>query len=446
MPVAQQANETEPNSDDETETSSHDETEAATKPQDPQTNVAKGKIWVVFSAVVTIVIGLPAYLVLAPWPYVRALLNREVFRLVYLDAWRDSSANILFAGSPILALRHGKFEPACVTQTSKDDWLPDEKLQNNQIIKVVADVKFNSDGAVLERMPGKTLKDPRRFNTRSLLLTLLLVPSAVLIGFGFLLRESSIAAYFMFSGLWNGGMGLAFLAYVFFKRFSYNSKAMITEEPVDGLVEFWATFPALEQGAAAAIGLISFMGGVGSIARTLVNPPGVISLVLSLASFPYYVFGPLILVYVGGDHCRRVLKLTFYEVGQTVTIARRHPRGKFVESNEDDDDEFPWGAEWLPPIDDDELRKLKKTEFRRWDQSAARAVIEAPEKHPRKPPELCPHFFERAALVEASLTAARESESVDESAVQDLEERLNDYLSTLRIDDDPSNYKESDCN
>lgn len=366
------------------------------KPQDHEDKVSLGAGWLLFSVPISLVFGLPVYAVLAPWPYIRALLNREMWQSLYLDAWCDSSARVLLVGGRVLASRQGKFEPAHVIQVAEDDWFPDEKLQNNQIFKMAANVKFDSDSKIVERLPGKMLKDFRWFNTRSLLLLLLVLPTALLIGIGLGIQESSLAGlsgYVIFCGLWNGGLGFVFLCYIYFKRFNFRAKAVHSKNDAEGLVEFWETFPALEQGAAAAVGLISFMGGVAALCRTLVDPPGTITLVTSAVAFPYYVFGPLLLVYIGGDHCRRVLLLSCYEVGQTVIIACGGD-GLCIEKSLDDGlNSNVQGLSFLEGKlalfeEDDATIKLRETELRAWKKTPGVSIIEAPERHPSNFDEL----------------------------------------------------------
>lgn len=165
-----------------------------------------------------------------------------------------------------------------------------------------------SDGRTIMNVPPDRIVSDLPRSTRALILILFLGPCVVLIPLGLLLLDVSYLPFGL--GLWNGAIGASFLLALFFKRLEAESK-ILEGNTLDG---FWVKYPSQEQGFAIVVSLVVYMSGVSVLSQQYFYPDYSSTRFIAIVLGAWYIFGPLIAVYLGGRHCRRVLYLSSAQV------------------------------------------------------------------------------------------------------------------------------------
>ena len=132
------------------------------------------------------------------------------------------------------------------------------------------DITFGD--ASLDRVPAWRIAPQLKVCTRTLLLSLLLVPSLFFIVVGVAIGSvSDIGTGVISFGLWNLIVGCIYFCYVSLKRAFLQDKVLRTASPQEALEAFWQELPGYEQSVSVLVGLVSYMGGIATICKALAD-------------------------------------------------------------------------------------------------------------------------------------------------------------------------------
>ena len=272
------------------------------------------------------------------------LLNRRMFHLIFMDAWNDKRALILFEGWPARVVVNGEQREGVVTNVniteyhglkitvsheqgehtltfqihvetfdtvrdimekilaktgipivhqqlyvdekqltdphyliSRDHLLSSgtvitmtsanygvSKLPYDQFLDSDFDISFPDLDFSVSHVPAWRIAPTLIVSTRTLLLLLLTIPSAIFIIAGLVIESlgrKSVGTAVLSAGVWNLAIGFIYCCYVEMKRTYLLDKINRTTSPQEALDVFWAKMPGYEQSASVLIGLISYMSG-----------------------------------------------------------------------------------------------------------------------------------------------------------------------------------------